>query len=152
MKRDLDKARAFQRSRRKGLGRGKAMKPGPAPERKKQMPQENRKRRKARLEVAFGPQADLCRGLPCCAMHPELYTEDMLALEHYTAAWRVSTPHHSPTVKTGGLDKDTSPVNDRVHDRIHKVGEATVEREMGLPQGHFRRVAARLHHELRGNR
>jgi hypothetical protein len=146
MKRDIEKARAFQRRRNRPLKRG------PGPERKTAMPKQNRERQAKQKPVQFGSQAELCRGLPCSATFPELYTDEMLALEYYTSARRVSAPHHSPTVARGGLDKDTSPVSDRVHERIHTAGEAAVEREMGLKRGHFRRVAALLHHELRGNR
>jgi hypothetical protein len=146
VKRDPEKTREFQRRRNRPL------KQGPGPERKTPMPRENRKRQAKQKPVQFGPQAELCRGLPCSATFPELYTDELLALEHYTSVRRVSAPHHSPTVARGGLDKDTSPVRDGVHERIHTAGEAAVEQEMGLKRGHFRRVAALLHREMRGNR
>lgn len=125
---------------------------GGSKKRRNRLPEKNQKRQAEKKPKQFAAQAALCRGLPCCVTFPELYDEEMRAMEHYTDARRVSAPHHSPTVANGGLDYDTAPVLDSLHDEVHTRGEETVLREHGLPADWFRVVAARLHEEIRHNR
>ncbi len=54
----------------------------------------NRKRRAAKKAERYGPQAALCRTLPCCAC----------------GVCDESEPHHHPTVARGGTDRDTVPL------------------------------------------
>src|SRR5690606_21200204 len=133
LKADPEKARAWQQKGRKRLSQ--------------KGPKRDRNR-----EQQFGPQADMCRHLPCCVCYPELYDEEMRALEHYTP-WRVSDPHHSPTVGAGGKDRDTSPCCHEHHRLLDSPNhsEESVLRAAGLPRDWFRQVAERLRGECRGN-
>jgi hypothetical protein len=116
------------------------------------MPKQNRKRSKARREAAFGPQAEECRHLPCCACRPDLYGEELLAFD-YRSTRRISDPHHTVT-RPAGKDRDCIPLcmgptgHHRACSGINS-SEKQVQGECGLD---FREVAARLYHELRGNR
>jgi hypothetical protein len=94
----------------------------------------------------FGPQAALCRTLPCHFCFPALYAEDLEALL-YQSERRISDPHHSPTVGAGGKDKDTSPACPDHHKRLDSPGwsEKRLEAETGTD---CRGVAALLHRHL----
>lgn len=142
IRRDLEKARAFARS-----GAGK-LKRGGRIARKKRMPRVRPDRKAKLLAEQFGDQAELCRHLPCCACHPELYGPDLQALQYLTKR-RQSDPHHSPTTGAGGKDGDTAPACRRCHRRLDSPGmsERALEEERGMS---FRVVAARLRAYLNG--
>ena len=59
---------------------------------RKPMPPQNRKRRKTQKAKRDGPQAALCRTLPCAICR------------------RPAEPHHHPSVARGGVDRDTGPL------------------------------------------
>lgn len=67
----------------------------------------NRKRKAARMERDFGPQAKACRRMPCCV-----------------CSRRPADPHHWPTRGAGGRDSDASPLCRRCHDEFHAAGSA----------------------------
>ena len=142
LRRDPAKQRDWQQ-------RSRPLAKGAPPKRQTPMPKVNAERRTRTRDVQFGPQADLCRRLPCCCHHPELYGPEFLALEHYSER-RVSDPHHSPTVGAGGKDGDTAPVCRETHMRLDSPGhsEASVEAEYGIS---FRDVAALIRRNIRGN-
>lgn len=144
VKRDLEKARSFERGRQRPLRRG------PAPERRTAIRPRNEERQAEMKPQQFGVQAEVCRHLPCCCCFPEMYQDELLAMEHWTAQ-RISDPHHSPSVGAGGLDHNTSPVCRMHHDRIESPGwsEQRVQSEYKIS---FRRVAKLLHRNLKGNR
>ena len=150
MKRDLDKAKAFERrGRESGLKPGKGLQPGPGPVRKTPMPRENRKRKAKMRAIEFGPQAAWCRHSPCAACYPTLYGDDLLALEYHSTV-EISDPHHTVT-RPGGLDRDTIPLCDKHHKACSAVNssEKQVQRDCGL---NFRQVAATIYKNLKGNR
>lgn len=95
------------------------LKRGAPPKRHKRLNPINRKRRARAREAAFGPQADLCRSLPCacCGAEPG-------------ALCRVD-PHHEPTRARGGLDPDTCPLCWRCHHLRHHLGLAEFEKRTG---------------------
>ena len=73
--------------------------------------------RLARLRAQqFGPQADLCRSLPCCAC----------------AAKPPSDPAHVISRGAGGTDSDTVPLCRRCHNEQHARGIATFQLERGV--------------------
>ncbi len=61
------------------------------------MPRQNKERAAKMRKQRFGPQADLCRRLPCGACGDE-------------PAHRPTDPHHHPSVARGGTDEDTGPL------------------------------------------
>lgn len=76
----------------------------------------NPKRRARARAEAFGPQAELCRTLPCCACN----------------APPPSDPHHEPTRGAGGKDRDTVPLCRSCHDRVHIHGLRAFEKGSGV--------------------
>jgi hypothetical protein len=78
-----------------------------------------RKRNPERLErlraKQFGPQADLCRSLPCvvCGVSP-------------------SDPAHVRSRGAGGTDADTVPLCRTHHQEQHQIGLRSFERLHGL--------------------
>jgi hypothetical protein len=83
---------------------------------------ENRKRAGQRKAKAFGPQAALCRTLPCCVCG--------------FFAGR-SDPHHEPPRSRGGLDADCVPLCRHHHDRRHQDGPLRFWQRAGV---HWRAV------------
>jgi hypothetical protein len=76
----------------------------------------NTKRRNRRRETEFGPQADLCRAVPCCACG-------------HSAP---SDPHHEPPRGSGGKDGDTIPLCRSCHILRHASGKRKLERMYGI--------------------
>lgn len=66
----------------------------------------NKARAKKRHEETFGPQADLCRRLPCCGCLVDGHSE----------------PAHHPSRKAGGDDGDCVPLCPVCHDEQHQHG------------------------------
>lgn len=64
------------------------------------------KKREANEAEIFGPQAEACRMLSCCACGKP----------------PPSDPHHEPTVARGGLDHDTTPLCRTCHDDAQPNG------------------------------
>lgn len=114
----------------------------------------NPERLAKRREVEFGPQAEECRHLPCCVCHPDLYTDELRALDHRTNH-RISDPHHI-VKRPGGTDGDTIPLcmgptgHHRACSGINS-SERVVESSAGRGDGYFRHVADLLAKELEGN-
>lgn len=73
----------------------------------------NKARRAERLARDFGPQAILCRLLPCFA------------------CWAPppSDPDHHPTRGAGGRDHNTAPLCRRCHDERGRIGVLTFQRK-----------------------
>ena len=72
----------------------------------------------------FGPQAERCRGMPCCAC----------------VALRLLQPgrteaHHEPPRSTGGTDRDTLPLCGYHHRLRHSQGVDSFWRSVGLDPG-----------------
>lgn len=143
MKRDPEKDRAWRRRGAKKY-QEKVRAQG-----RKPIPPENRKRKQKLQAVQFGAQAEWCRHHPCCFCYPELYTDELLALEHYSEK-RICDPHHSPTVGAGGLDHDTVPACRSHHVQLDSLNhsEKSVERECGV---RVRHVAGIIRRNLKGN-
>jgi hypothetical protein len=78
----------------------------------------------------FGPQAALCRTLPClvCGAYP-------------------SDPHHVRSVGAGGRDADTVPLCRGCHTEVHTIGRETFAAKHGVD---VRAEAARLAKQLKG--
>lgn len=76
----------------------------------------NRKRRAKRHAVAFGPQAELCRSLPCfaCGAPPP------------------SDPHHLRSRGAGGDDSECVNLCRECHTEFHTVGRAAFEARHGV--------------------
>lgn len=115
---------------------------------RKPIPRENRERRSKRMEQAFGPQAEWCRHSPCVACRPELYGDDLLALEHHSPK-RISDPHHT-VARPAGKDRDTIPLCRKHHRACSAVNssERMVQEACGR---NFREVASIIRRELEGN-
>lgn len=142
MKRDVEKLRQWQQ-------RGKGLKQGGPLKRTSPIVKSNPERKAKLMDEQFGPQAEWCRHHPCVFCRPELYGNDLLAIEWFSEK-RISDPHHSPTVGAGGKDRDTVPACSYHHARLDSPGhsEKSVARECGVD---VRKVAAIIHRELRGN-
>ena len=85
-------------NRGKPLDRGKPLARGAGLKRGKRINPTNPKRRAANRAKRYGPQAALCRTLPCA-----------------TCGNRPAQPHHWPTVARGGEDSDTIPLCAECH-------------------------------------
>lgn len=97
-------------------------------QRSKPLAQRNQRRLAKLRKKQFGPQAALCRTLPCCAC----------------GAPPPSDPHHHVTRGSGrGLDKHTVPLCRECHDRLDSwgCGQKTFQREWGID---FAVIAAEL--------
>jgi hypothetical protein len=70
-------------------------------------PRNPERARKRQLE-AFGPQAALCRRLPCCVCGDS-----------------PCDPHHLKSRGAGGTDRDTVPLCRTHHDMAHQMGAVT---------------------------
>lgn len=141
MKRDPDRHREWQeRSRQKAATRAREKGRSPLRQRGKKYTLKQKR--------AFAGQAEWCRHHPCAACHPELYTEDLLALEHYSEV-RISDPHHT-VAGQGRQDRDCIPLCRRHHRLCSAVNstERDVQRDCGL---NFIQVAAIIHREISGN-
>lgn len=73
----------------------------------------NKARRAKRLAENFGPQAILCRLLPCFAC----------------GVGAPCDPDHHPTRAAGGKDHNTAPLCRRCHDKRGSVGVVTFQRQ-----------------------
>ncbi len=85
------------------------------PKRTKPVRRRNAKRAAARLTRDFGPQAKLCREMPCC-----IHT-----LMPQVAQDGPTEPHHEPSRGAGGHDEDTLPLCRGCHRLRHSVGVVT---------------------------
>ena len=76
----------------------------------------NRERKAKRNAACFGPQARLCRTLPCvaCGRRPP------------------SDPHHVLSRGAGGKDADTCSLCRRCHDLLGSIGQETFEKRFGI--------------------
>lgn len=76
----------------------------------------NRQRKAKRNAACFGPQARLCRTLPCvaCGRRPP------------------SDPHHVLSRGAGGKDADTCSLCRRCHDILGSIGQETFEKRLGV--------------------
>ena len=83
--------------RRQPLRSKKPLKQGSEIRRRKPLPRTNRARSKKRRAEQEGPQAAICRELPCC--HCGREPSDYLQV----------VPHHWPTRGAGGRDEHTTP-------------------------------------------
>ena len=98
------------------------MKRGRAPKRKAwlsrrtPLKQVNLARMAALNAAAFGPQADLCRSLPCCCC----------------GAPPPSDPAHVRSRGAGGRDSDTVPLCRQCHTAQHTLGIRTFQAEHSL--------------------
>lgn len=83
-----------------------------------------------RRKEQFGPQADLCRQLPCCAC----------------GAKPPSEPDHVRSRGAGGTDEDTVPMCRTCHDLRHAFGHIQLSIMRNLPVGvsYFTHVAEGL--------
>lgn len=81
----------------------------------------NPKRAAKRLAENFGPQAKLCRRLPCCVCE---HTSEKQIGE--------SVPHHDPTRAAGGTDRDTMPMCTPHHAQVHVQGRTTFWARVGI--------------------
>ena len=74
------------------------------------------RQRKAKRMACFGPQARLCRTLPCvaCGRRPP------------------SDPHHVLSRGAGGKDADTCSLCRRCHDLLGSIGSKTFEARFGV--------------------
>lgn len=88
----------------------------------------NPERAAQRLAENFGPQAALCRLLPCfaCGMGPP------------------SDPDHHPTRGAGGKDPNTLPLCRRCHDRRGSAGVVTFQRQWLVDMDLATRVLAAI--------
>lgn len=119
------------------------MKRGGRIERRTRLKPVNEARLAARRARQFGPQAELCRKLPCCACK----------------APPPSDPEHVRTRGAGGLDADTIPLCRSCHELRHQHGPLKLvdrfwlpclhdyfdwSKIPGYPSGYFEHVAAGL--------
>lgn len=103
---------------------------GPPPQRKTRLRPVNPERRANLRAVQFGPQAALCRRLPCCV-----------------CGSRPTHAHHVVSRGAGGEDRHTVPLCWSCHGLVHRLGRETFERRHAPVK--LRVVAARLHREVR---
>lgn len=96
------------------------MKPGKPPSRKSRLTRKTRvkpknaKRAAKRKAEAFGPQAELCRTLPCCVCGLEPYGD------------RYTHPHHEGHSRgAGGKDEECIPLCWACHQLRHSKGYGT---------------------------
>jgi len=106
--------------KRTTLHRRTPLRSGAGPTRRKPLPRVNRRRRAQRHALQFGPQAALCRRLPCCV----------------PGCHRRAEPHHDPSRAAGGTDQDAGPVC-RLHhtagpQAVHRLGRETWQRVHGV--------------------
>jgi hypothetical protein len=108
----------------------------------------NRKRAAKRKAECFAEQAETCRRLPCCVC---LFAPwDALPVELTKAASRgelprISEPHHIPSRRAGGLDKDCVPLCFSHHREFHNSGEQSFGERYNVD---LRAIAARIHKAL----
>jgi hypothetical protein len=111
----------------------------------KPLPKKNARRLAKRRAEEFGEQANVCRGLPCCACGPSLYGPDLLALA-FMSETPISDAHHAVTRGAGGKDADTVPLCPGPgghHALLDSPGwsQKRLEQEVGIS---FATVAVRL--------
>jgi hypothetical protein len=94
------------------------------PARKAPLKKVNRKRAARRRAEDFGPQAELCRRLPCCSCDAMLF-RTVLARRRPGWPFDPVDPHHEPTRARGGKDHDTLPLCRPCHRRRHDRGPKT---------------------------
>jgi hypothetical protein len=122
------------------------------------MKRKNTERAAKRRAEAFGEQAELCRMMPCCVCHAQVFGRDISPAVSARAAidlpalsrcanWG-SDPHHVPTRGAGGVDKDTVPLCREHHREWHDIGEKSFDAKYGVP---LRGVAKAIHDELTQN-
>lgn len=115
--------------RRTPLRRGKRLRSGRPLRRKARLRKVNAERIASRREVEFGPQADLCRTLPCCACGERA----------------PSDPHHVRSRGAGGKDSDCAPLCRECHGHLHQVGIRAFEESRGIDLAEIaREIGARL--------
>jgi hypothetical protein len=83
---------------------------------------------KRRRAAQFGPQAEQCRRLPCCA-----------------CGGQPSEPHHEPPRSVGGKDEDTVPLCWYCHRLCHswKAGRAAWWEMVGVDPSEVKRQVRR---------
>lgn len=109
-------------------------------------------KRLARLrEAQFGPQAELCRRLPCCACVMALGSMETfersvaLCIDDRSMELGPSEPHHEPPRSCGGVDRDCAPLCATCHRYRHDWGEVRFCAHYRID---LRAIAARIHQHL----
>lgn len=95
----------------------------------------NKERAAKRRAECFGPQAELCRQMMCCACSlaaPSAYGH--AARIRLAGGWPImgSDPHHEPPRSIGGKDGDTVPLCRAHHTERHTIGRPAFERKYGV--------------------
>jgi hypothetical protein len=96
----------------------------------------NKERAAKRRAECFGPQAELCRVMPCLVCNDiGSGTARRIAFSLATGwprLWPLADPHHEPPRSIGGKDGDTVPLCREHHTERHTIGRSAFERLHGV--------------------